>query len=195
MVSVVTFTDLKNRTGLSIYFWKTEAKGGHIEGTTWGVQWRYRNENNNSDIFYWKLTNEICWLDTNWITKFPTSFGSDATEISNMAAGGPFNMAAVGNNKSILWSSQNSLVIFMFGVVERNIGCILNLFQKPQRMICLETPSFGWSFQDGCQLATMSCSIQSYFWDQWLRSSAHRVSTSYPGSEKSLGTGLIKWTL
>ena len=122
MVSVVTFTDLKNRTGLSIYFWKTEAKGGHIEGTTWGVQWRYRNENNNSDIFYWKLTNEICWLGTNWITKFPTSFGSDATEISNMAAGGPFNMAAVGNNKSILWSSQNSLVIFMFGVVERNIG-------------------------------------------------------------------------
>ena len=38
-----------------------------------------------------------------------------------MAAGGPFNTAAVGNNKSILWSSQNSLVIFMFGVVERNI--------------------------------------------------------------------------
>ena len=27
---------------------------------------------------------------------------SDATEISNMAAGGPFNMVAVGNNKSIL---------------------------------------------------------------------------------------------
>ena len=27
-------TDLKNRTGLSIYFWETEANGGHIEGTT-----------------------------------------------------------------------------------------------------------------------------------------------------------------
>ena len=42
----------------------------------------------------------------------------------------------------------------MFGVVERNIGCILNLFQKPQSMICLQTPSFGWSFQDGRQLAS-----------------------------------------
>ena len=66
-------TDLKNRTGLSIYFWENETNGGHIGGTTWGVQWRYRNENRNSDIFYWKLTNEICWLDTNWMTKFSPS--------------------------------------------------------------------------------------------------------------------------
>ena len=42
----------------------------------------------------------------------------------------------------------------MFGVVERNIGCILNLFQKPQSMICLQTPSFGWSLQDSRQLAS-----------------------------------------
>ena len=27
-------TDLKNRTGLSIYFWENEANGGHIGGTT-----------------------------------------------------------------------------------------------------------------------------------------------------------------
>ena len=27
-------TDLKNRTGLSIYFWETEGNGGHIEGNT-----------------------------------------------------------------------------------------------------------------------------------------------------------------
>ena len=116
-----TLTDLKNRTGLSIYFLETETNCGHIGGTTWWVQCRYRNENKNSGIFYWKLTNEICWLDTNseW-QSFPL-LCSGATEISNMAAGGPFNMAAVGNNISILWSSQNSLVIFMCGVVERKI--------------------------------------------------------------------------
>ena len=43
-------TDLKNRTGTSIYSWETEANGGHI-----GVK-----ENKNSDIFYLKL-------NTNWI--------------------------------------------------------------------------------------------------------------------------------
>ena len=151
-------TDLKNKTGLSIYFWETEANGGHIEGTTWGVQWRYRNENKNSGIFYWKLTNEICWLDTNWMTKFPI-LCSDATEIANMAAVGPFKMAAVGKNKSILWSSQNSNSnIYVWSCRKKHIGCItgciLNLFQKPQSRICLQTPSFGWSFQDGRQLAS-----------------------------------------
>ena len=45
-------TDLKNRTGFSIYFWETEANGGHIGVTTRVLQWRYRNENKNSDIFY-----------------------------------------------------------------------------------------------------------------------------------------------
>ena len=30
----ILITDLKNRTGLSIYFWETEANGGHIGGTT-----------------------------------------------------------------------------------------------------------------------------------------------------------------
>ena len=113
-------TGLKNRTGLSIYFWETEANGGHIEGTIWGVQWRYRNENKNSDIFYWKLTNEICWLDTNWMTKLPPSLFWCHWNLQ-YGRRWPFNMAAVGNNKSILWSSQNSLVIFMWGVVERNI--------------------------------------------------------------------------
>ena len=42
----------------------------------------------------------------------------------------------------------------MFGVVERNIGCILNLFQKPQSTICLQTTSYGWSLQDSRQLAS-----------------------------------------
>ena len=37
----------KNRTGLSIYFGETITNGGHIEGTTWGVQWRHKNENKN----------------------------------------------------------------------------------------------------------------------------------------------------
>ena len=43
-------------------------------------------------------------------------------------------------------------------------------------MICLQTPSFGWSFQDGRQLASKPahhkqrvCSIQSYFSDQRLQ--------------------------
>ena len=58
-------TDLKNRTGSSIYCWETEANGGHIGVTTWGVQWRHRKENENSDIFYLKLMDEMCWLDTN----------------------------------------------------------------------------------------------------------------------------------
>ena len=61
----------------------------------------------------------VDWILIEW-RSFPI-LCSDATEISNMAAGCPFNMAAVGHNKSILCSSQNNLVIFMFGVVERNI--------------------------------------------------------------------------
>ena len=130
-------TDLKNRTGSSIYCWETEANGGHFGVTTWGVQWRHSKENENSDVFYLKLTNEMCWLNTFlW-----------RTEISNMAVCGHYN---------ILWSPQNSLVIFTFKVNCRreHIGCILNLFRKPRNMICLQTPSFGWSFQDGCQLAS-----------------------------------------
>ena len=58
-------TDLKNRTGPSIYCWETEANGGHIGVSTWGVQWRHRDENENFDIFYLELTNEMCSLDIN----------------------------------------------------------------------------------------------------------------------------------
>ena len=58
-------TDLKNRTGSSIYCWEIEANGGHIGVTTWGVQWRHREENENFDIFYLKLTDEMCSLDIN----------------------------------------------------------------------------------------------------------------------------------
>ena len=58
------------------------------------------------------------------MTKF--SLFCDGTEISNVGAGRHSNMAAVGNNKSILCSPQNSLVIFTFKVVQENyIGCIL----------------------------------------------------------------------
>ena len=32
--------------------------------------------------------------------------------------------------------------------------CILNLFRNPGSMICLQTPSFVWCFQDGRQLAS-----------------------------------------
>ena len=74
------------------------------------------------------------------MTKFSRSDFCDATEIPNMAAGGHSDMAAVGNNKSILW--------------REHIGCILNLFRKARNMICLQTPSIKWSFQDGRQLAS-----------------------------------------
>ena len=39
-------------------------------------------------------------------------------------------------------------------------------------MICLQTPSFGWSFQNGRQL---NSSIQSYFSDQWTALTSQRV--------------------
>ena len=61
----VLSTDLKNRTGSSIYCWETEANGGHIGVTTWRVQWRHRKENENCDIFYLKLMDEMRWLNTN----------------------------------------------------------------------------------------------------------------------------------
>ena len=34
------------------------------------------------------------------------------------------------------------------------MDCILNLFWEARSMICLQTLSYGWSFQDGCQLAS-----------------------------------------
>ena len=58
-------------------------------------------------FFYLKLANEMSSLDIN-CQSFPLSF-CDTTEISNMAA--------VENNKIILWSPQNSLMIFTFEVV------------------------------------------------------------------------------
>ena len=51
---------------------------------------------------------------------FPILF-CDATEISKMAAGGHSNMAAINKNKSILWSPQNSSLMFTLKVVEGNI--------------------------------------------------------------------------
>ena len=111
------FTDLKNRTGSSIYCWETEANGGHIGVTTWGVEWRHRKENENSDIFYLKLMDKMCWLDTNLNDKISPSFVWRHWKFPIWPPGGHSNMAAVGNNKSILWSPQNSLVIFMFKVV------------------------------------------------------------------------------
>ena len=56
----------------------------------------------------------VDWILIKW-QNFPLPL-CDSTKISNMAAGGHSNMAAVGNNKSILWSPQNSLVIFTFKV-------------------------------------------------------------------------------
>ena len=59
------------------------------------------------------------WILIEW-QSFP-HLCSDATEFYKRLASVPFNMLAADNNKSIPWSSQNSLVIFMFGVVEKNI--------------------------------------------------------------------------
>ena len=75
----------------------------------------------------------------------------------------------------------------MFGVIERNIfGCILNLFQKPQSMICLQTPGFGWSFQDGRQLASKPVHYNNELLDPvlflrsvaWAQNSALHVTRS-----------------
>ena len=59
------------------------------------------------------------------MTKFSLFPFCDGTEISNMAAGGHSNMAAVGNNKIILSIPQNSLVIFahffQFKVFEKSL--------------------------------------------------------------------------
>ena len=79
-------TDLKIRSRLSIYFRETEANGGHIEGTTWGVQWRYRNENKNCDIDWilieWQTFPLICDI---FIYLFMTSevVASRGDEVSN----------------------------------------------------------------------------------------------------------------
>ena len=55
----------------------------------------------------------------------------------------------------ILWGNE-------FYLIRReHIDCILNLFRKPRSMICLQTPSFGWSFQDDHQLASKPCSSQT----------------------------------
>ena len=56
---------LISKIGSSIYCWEIEANGGNIGVTTWGAQWRHSEENDNFDIFYLKLTNEMCWLDIN----------------------------------------------------------------------------------------------------------------------------------
>ena len=61
-------TDLKNRTGLSVYFWETEANGGHIEGTTWGVQWRY-----TLGVLFKMAAN---WLQNRFITTMSCSIQS-----------------------------------------------------------------------------------------------------------------------
>ena len=52
-------------------------------------------------------------------------------------------------------------------------------------MICLQTPSFAWLFQDGRQLASLqtSCSTQSYFSDQCMTPNMQMLNfpfTSFP---------------
>ena len=89
------------------------------------------------------------------------------------------NMAAVGNNKSILWSSQNSLVIFIY--LELSKGTYW-LHSKPISeaskydlltntklwMVFSRWPPIGFkTIGQNRFITTMSCSIQSYFWDQW----------------------------
>ena len=114
-------TNLKIWTGLSIYiFGKLKPTAAILKGPP--EEYSGVTETNIKTLIFsnesWRTKYVHCILIA-W-QRFPL-LCSDATEISNMAVGGPFNMAAVGNNKSILWSSQNSLVTFMFGVVEWNI--------------------------------------------------------------------------
>ena len=93
-----------------------------------------------------------------------------------MATGGYSNMAAVGNNKSLLWSPQNRLVIFTFKVVEGNIlaafytyfGSLVVWFAYKHRALDGRSKMAAFWFQNMLISQTMSCSIQSYFWDQWF---------------------------
>ena len=75
------------------------------------------------------------------------------------------NMAAVGNNRSILWSPQNNLIICTFTVTyhKEHIGCILNLFWKLRSMIWLQTESLGWSFQDDLRLVSKPAHYKQQF--------------------------------
>ena len=91
------------------------------------------------------------------MTKFPLPF-CDATEISNMAADGHSNTSAVGNNKIILSRTQNNFVIFTFkSLFQREHWLHSKAISEalPYDML-IQTPSFGWSFQDGQQLASKS---------------------------------------
>ena len=57
-----------------------------------------------------------------------------------------------GNSGSVYWNKQTKKGnIYVWSCRKKHIGCILNLFQKPQSMICLQ---IGWSFQDGRQSAS-----------------------------------------
>ena len=106
-------------------------------------------------------TKYVDWILIKW-QSFPLLF-YDTTEISN---------------KSILRSPKNGLVIFTFKVSKGTYWLHSKTILKvSQYYLLTKTPSFEWSFQDGRQLTskptgssqTMSCSIQSYFSDQWLR--------------------------
>ena len=146
---MVVGTDLKNRTGLSTYFWETEANGSHLlkgppEDHSAVTETKIKTLIFSTES---RRTKYVDWILIEW-QSFPL-LCSDATEIGS-------NLTAGGNNQTILWSSQNSLISNIYGwsCRKKYIGCILSLFQKPQSMICLQTPSFGWSFQDSRQLAS-----------------------------------------
>ena len=101
---------------------------------------------------------------------------------------------AVGNNKSILWSSQNSLVTFMFGVVERNVlAAFYTYFRSLKVWFAYKHQALGGIFKMAANwlqnrfITTMSCSIQSYFWDWWMK---HSLSELYIDWNASWGLDL-----
>ena len=136
---------------------------GHIEGPTWKVQWCYRNE--KKDCVHWILIE---------CQSFPL-LCSDATEISNMAAGVPFNMAAVGDNKCIRQSSQNSVVIstVCLELSKEKYWLHSKPISEASKFDLLTNTELWvvfsrWPLLIGFKtrfIAIMSCSIQAYFWD------------------------------
>ena len=135
-----------------------------IEHLFWG-NWSQRRPNSNrppeeySGVTETKIktltfsseswrTKHVDWILIEW-QSFPL-LCTDATEISNMAAGGPFNMASVGNNKSILWSSQFRSLKVWFAYKHRALS---GLFKMAANWL------------QNRFITTTSYSIQSNFWD------------------------------
>ena len=62
----------------------------------------------------------------------------------------------------------------------KTLAAFWTYFGSLANMICLQTPSFGWSFQDGRQLASKPAHHKrSYFSDQWYKLIYRKIYIMY----------------